>query len=347
MLPVLYQGSVKNVRGEKNSSHYIFEYSDRYSIFDWGEMPDLIEGKGEALAVMADLFFRLLKQQGIESHSLGLVDSQGNALPPATASCYLKVEAIDVLRPLFTSKGYDYSVYQKKQNNVLVPLEVIFRMGVPKGSSLPKRLKENPSLLKEYALDHLPQEGEMFEKPLIEFSTKLEEKDRYLTFKEAMQIAGMSEEEMAELKKITEHICLKLKDIFSALSLELWDGKFEFSFTLDSHGVRSFKLVDAIGLDELRVLYKEIQISKEYLRQYYRESAWYQDVQKAQEMAILKKEKNWKIYSTLLPQKLPEQMKKQVQFLYQSFTNVLCEKAGYPPVFSVPAFADILKELKP
>ena len=37
--PMMYKGSVKNVRGEKNADVIFFEYSDRYSIFDWGEMP--------------------------------------------------------------------------------------------------------------------------------------------------------------------------------------------------------------------------------------------------------------------------------------------------------------------
>ena len=57
---VLYQGSVKNVRGVKGRDPYVFEFSDRYSIFDWGEMPDLLEGKGEALAFMSWFFFDFL-----------------------------------------------------------------------------------------------------------------------------------------------------------------------------------------------------------------------------------------------------------------------------------------------
>ena len=33
-----------------------FHFSDRYSVFDWGEMPDHIDGKGAALCLMGSLF---------------------------------------------------------------------------------------------------------------------------------------------------------------------------------------------------------------------------------------------------------------------------------------------------
>src|SRR3989338_9572027 len=106
---VIYRGSVKDVCGDPNQGDngvYYFNYSDRYSVFDWGEMPDQLDHKGEALAIMADAFFRflqnpenwqrwdiaeeikaetrlelkkskifsLLKERGVTHHSLGLVD---------------------------------------------------------------------------------------------------------------------------------------------------------------------------------------------------------------------------------------------------------------------------------
>ena len=54
---MIYEGSVKNVRGEKGKAPYIFEFSDRYSIFDWGQMPDLLTDKGASLAFMGWFFF--------------------------------------------------------------------------------------------------------------------------------------------------------------------------------------------------------------------------------------------------------------------------------------------------
>lgn len=56
-LPLLHSGSVKDIRGVKGRSPYIFEFSDRYSVFDWGAMPDTLDEKGKGLAAMARLFF--------------------------------------------------------------------------------------------------------------------------------------------------------------------------------------------------------------------------------------------------------------------------------------------------
>lgn len=71
--PLLYQGSVKNVRGLAADASLVFEYSDRYSVFDWGEMPDQITGKGAALNLMGYAFFRYLENKiGLKHHMLDL-----------------------------------------------------------------------------------------------------------------------------------------------------------------------------------------------------------------------------------------------------------------------------------
>ena len=62
-------GSVKDLKvikpAEQNSlgvAH--FHFSDRYSVFDWGEMPDLITKKGQALCVIGAYFFEKLEEMG-------------------------------------------------------------------------------------------------------------------------------------------------------------------------------------------------------------------------------------------------------------------------------------------
>jgi len=52
MFPVLHIGSVKNILGVEGASPYLFHFSDRFSVFDWGSMPDELDEKGTALAVM-------------------------------------------------------------------------------------------------------------------------------------------------------------------------------------------------------------------------------------------------------------------------------------------------------
>nr|HNH74861.1 phosphoribosylaminoimidazolesuccinocarboxamide synthase [Candidatus Obscuribacter sp.] len=57
MTPTLvYQGSVKDVY-ELGSEELLFHFSDDFSVFDWGKMPDRISGKGRALTLFAAGFF--------------------------------------------------------------------------------------------------------------------------------------------------------------------------------------------------------------------------------------------------------------------------------------------------
>ena len=62
-MELVYTGSVKDLY--KDGNKLVFKYSNRYSIFDWGEMPDEIPHKGEALASMAASFFEHLAKKGI------------------------------------------------------------------------------------------------------------------------------------------------------------------------------------------------------------------------------------------------------------------------------------------
>ncbi|MEK7690351.1 MAG: phosphoribosylaminoimidazolesuccinocarboxamide synthase, partial [Bdellovibrionota bacterium] len=62
MTKVLYRGSVKNLHGVFQGGALVFEYSDAFSVFDWGRLPDPIIGKGAALAVMAASFFSKIQK---------------------------------------------------------------------------------------------------------------------------------------------------------------------------------------------------------------------------------------------------------------------------------------------
>jgi len=73
-------GSVKDLkilktpsRNETGVGRFIF--SDRYSVFDWGEMPDHIPNKGKSLCISAAYFFEKLENIGVKTHYLGLVEN--------------------------------------------------------------------------------------------------------------------------------------------------------------------------------------------------------------------------------------------------------------------------------
>ncbi|MGB0454156.1 MAG: phosphoribosylaminoimidazolesuccinocarboxamide synthase [Bacteriovoracaceae bacterium] len=343
---LIYRGSVKDIY--QYNEHLLFDFSDRYSIFDWGEMPDLIDGKGAALKSMGECFFYYLesekswkklenftelieflknnpeakplysslRERGLKTHWVG--DSK--LFKDHSSS--LEVKKVNVLSPKRNDSGYDYSEYKNDQLvDCLVPLEVLFRFGVPKGSSFLRRAKDLEYCHELGLSGQKIEEGTRFQSPIIEFSTKLEPLDRVLQYEEAKDISGLNDSEFAELCTLTKLIAFNLKHLFSKMEIELWDGKFEFSFIKKADGTRGFQLVDSIGPDELRLMFQNIPLSKEVLRQAYKKSNWYSCFNEQKEKLASKNIKDWqKEFHNLGlegPHKLDSEFIKLISEMYQ------------------------------
>ena len=366
--PVLYRGSVKNVRGEVHAETLVFEYSDRYSVFDWGEMPDQLTDKGKALSIMGKSFFRYLENpknwtelfndpkiqetfnqdylkklstsdlykkycaNGLNHHAVLSDESYPWNSP------FLKVKNISIIQPTINSddQSYDYYQYQDKPVNCLVPLEVIFRMGLARGNSLSKRLGASEADWKKFGFDKIPSEGSMLSTPVIDFSTKLERGDRYLEYTEAKKIAGLSENEWDELHQMTHLIALNLFSFHQKLNLELWDGKIEVAFIQNADGSRSFMLVDSVGIDELRLLYKGKSFSKEFLRETYKGSPWYENLENAKKESLLSgadfKDVCIRHYKSS-PEPLEPKVLERAIAVYKSYCNEVAMAIGKPIPF--------------
>lgn len=359
--PLLYRGSVKNVRGEVSDNFLLFEFSDRYSIFDWGEMPDLLDGKGRALSIMGKAFFLYLENpknwQGLFENEIiknkfdpdylsKLENSDlykhfcSTGLPHHASleneypwdSPYLKVKNVNVLRPIQNpDHSYNYEPYKTKLVNTLVPLEIIFRIGLAKGNSLTKRLGQDLTKWKEFGFSHIPNDSELLKIPMIDFSTKLERGDRYLDYVEAKRIAGLNDHEWSELHQMTQLVALNLFFIHHKMGLELWDGKIEVAFIEGVDGQRSFMLVDSVGIDELRLLYKGKSFSKEFLRETYKESIWYKNLEaskkESQKTGIDFKEICRSKYNST-PSNLEMNIKLRAQAVYKSYCNSISKLVG-------------------
>jgi phosphoribosylaminoimidazole-succinocarboxamide synthase len=186
-----------------------FVFSDRYSVFDWGEMPDHIEAKGFALCLMGAYCFEQLEKIGIKTHYKGLVNEKGKTVKVSelkTPSNVMEVALVNVYRPKITIVNgrivHDYSIYASVLKNCLIPLEIIYRNGLPEGASIFKRLAQGKVTLQELGLDHKPKPGETLAKPIFDVSTKLEETDRYVTWTDAQKIAGVTDTELADIKSV-------------------------------------------------------------------------------------------------------------------------------------------------
>lgn len=91
MSNLLYRGSVKDIHGpvklKDGQDGLVFQYSDAYSVFDWGRMPDALERKGQALALLACHFFEKLEKpetwrefsKSQDAHALRKANRSGSA----------------------------------------------------------------------------------------------------------------------------------------------------------------------------------------------------------------------------------------------------------------------------
>ena len=319
-----------------------FHFSDRYSVFDWGEMPDLIEGKGSALCTMGAYCFERLEEMGIKTHYRGLIQdgklvTTGELEKPVDV---MEIDLVNVFRPTpYREAGklsYDYSMFTQNLTNFLIPLEIIYRNGLPEGSSVFKRLEQGLRP-EDLGLDHYPKPGEKLEKPIFDVSTKFEEKDRYITWSEAQRISGLTDEEVTEIKDKL----LRTNDLISKIAeranLENEDGKIELAF----NGDRKLIVADVIGtLDECRFTYEGLHVSKEIARQHYKKTKWYKDVESAKKEADAKGFKDWKGLCKSQPPKLDPKLKKIICDMYKAAANECTEL----DLFDVPTLADVVRE---
>jgi phosphoribosylaminoimidazole-succinocarboxamide synthase len=259
-MKLLHRGSVKDIY-QSSPGELIFRFSNRYSIFDWGEMPDQIPGKGAELAKMGAVLLNYLQKEGIPTHYIGQGETHED----------LVVREVKVPRD-------GVEIYQQRPSSTLIPLEVIYRFGAPQGSSLIRKLKTEADW-KLAGFDRAYREGEEFSSMAMDFTTKLEKLDRPLTKDEAKQLAGMNDSEWKSLIAVTQTIAKKLKIVFEVAGLKLWDGKLEFAFDEN----RNIMLVDSIGLDEIRLTFEGQTLSKELLRQCYLHTNWYRALTIAKE----------------------------------------------------------------
>ncbi len=314
-----------------------FIFSDRYSVFDWGEMPDHIEDKGKAICIATAYFFEKLEEKGIKTHYLGLLENgkvkKLNELE--NPSDTMEIKLLRVLKPEVKGENYDYSLYEKEKVNFLIPLEVIYRNSLPPGSSVFKRLKSGKLSPIDLGLKEMPKPGQVLNNPFLDVSTKLEEIDRYISWDEAKKICNLSDKEIEELKEKTLFINDLITQETKRIGLFNEDGKIEFGFDEK----RDIIIVDALGtLDECRLSFKGIPVSKEIARIFYRETEWFKEVQQAKNKDKIR----WKEYVSKKPPPLPEKLRETISMIYKAYTNELTKREW----FNATPLKETLEKLK-
>ena len=219
-----------------------FVFSDS-KMDDWGEMPDHIPYKGEALCLMTAWNFEKLREQGYHSHYQGVQNTPGEpatinqiVIPPKK----IMVSLSRVVKPEFNDGIFDYSYFVNGRgtiNNFVVPLEVIYRNGAPNGSSLFRtldnleklgRISDMNRLLSHYGLRTKPNPGDLFPKTGFDFTTKFEPTDIKISDEEAYRISGLTREQFSQLESLRQAAVALVSERAREVGFVDYDGKHEY-----------------------------------------------------------------------------------------------------------------------
>ncbi len=330
----------------------IFQFSNRYSVFDWGEMPNHIPHKGSAICTIGAHFFELLQQycvsnrnvsgHQIDSHYRGIIAPEGGITSIhqiKTPPQQMLVNLVRVIKLSFQEGHYDYGGYNTENVNYLIPLEIIYRNTIPAGSSVFGRIDRGELTLEELGLNHYPKPGESLPHPFFDWSTKLEQTDRYLSKQEAIRIIHLNSSQWTNMLEILSTVNTLISQEITKLGLQNDDGKIECAIDYKGDVI----LVDVIGApDECRFSRGTTPISKEIARDYYRTTPWYQDVIAAKQKAKEMGRKDWKSLCSSAPDPLPKELLEIISQMYMSTANGLIERQ----LFNSPPLTEVIEKYK-
>lgn len=261
---LLRTGKVKQIY-DVGPSELEFVFTDNISVFD-KVIPSQIPRKGEVLNRISEFWFaKVEKELGLRTHFI--------ARP---APDRMRVRRVNVIDPSKTYIG-------PGQRNYLIPLECICRLYA--AGSLVDRIKKGQIELNRLGLAKPPEPGSKLPRPFVEFTTKLEKTDRPLTDLEAQKLAVMTDEECYTLEDSVLRVNQLINREVEPRGLIHVDGKTEWAFDEN----RQLMLVDTFGTpDEDRFWDaaelkkgKQVELSKEFVRQHYRTSGYYEKLSEA------------------------------------------------------------------
>jgi len=317
-----------------------FAFTDDYSVFDWGKMPDPIPGKGASLCTMGAYNFELLEDAGVPTHYRGVGPDAEPLSAVADPPRELAIELATVPDLQFADGAYDYDTFHEEAREAagyVVPLEIVFRNAVPAGSSLRSRTAPRDVGLDR---DEWPSGPVDLPEPVVEFSTKYEEQDRYLDADEADAVAGAAP--LAELESVAREVNDVITERATEAGFVHEDGKIECVYA-DGE----VRVADVVGtFDENRFAYDGQEVSKEVVRQHYKRIApeWVEAVSEAKARADEEGVADWRPLCAAEPPALDPSVIERVADLYAAGANAYTG-TGWFDAPSVAESVDAVRDL--
>ncbi len=260
----LRRGKVKEVY-EISPTELEFRFTNDISVFD-KHIPSEVPFKGETLTRTAAHWFAVCQRLGIPHHFLGL-----------SGPTSMRVKRVQVV-PEPKTLG-------PRPRNYLVPLELIVRYYL--AGSMWDRVKAGKVGAKDLGFPA----GKTLEfamalpEPHFEVTTKLEPIDRLLTMPEALELSRLDAKQLDHAKEMILKVDEAMQGEIGPRGLLHVDGKKEFAIDADG----ALMVVDTFGTaDEDRFWDKDaydrgrqVDFSKEFVRQHYRQSGYYDQLQAA------------------------------------------------------------------
>ncbi|MCB9475872.1 MAG: hypothetical protein H6684_15100 [Deltaproteobacteria bacterium] len=329
--PVIHVGSTKNLRQvkkvtAKNPGVFWFEFTDDYSVFDYGKMPDTIPNKGAAAAMMtAHLFEKIsapatwkafvkndvlakvkdkalraeladspvlknLTKSGFPTHYQGIVNEDGQAVPVAklkSPSRIVQVAAVRIVKPKIVNIAG-----RKLYDYSPIPASESNFL-VPAECIFRFGVPTGSSLLRR--LERNPAYGdEIGLTKAIKAGSMLPKPIVEFTSKLEPSDRFWTYEFALNASRLGAESFLKLQHGVLLMALCLREEFDRMGIKLWDgkfefvHIGGALSLGDAITPDELRLTYKKLQVSKEPLRQYHlkHQPDFVAAVKKAAEMSV-------------------------------------------------------------
>ncbi len=315
-------------------------FSNKYSIFNWGDMPDQIPNKGAATAILSAFFFERLRQKGLRTHYLGLFENKmvRNLKQLGAPTNAIEIGLFRSLPLKVTDVVHDYSSYQDVKSIYRFPFKIIYRNHLSKRSNILKRLVKEEVILEGSGFDGALKLENKLETPFLEIATTLESDQRYIDWKEASKIAGLQKEELSRLRAFALFVNDVIVKAFFRIGVVVEDGKLEIGFDQD----RRLTLLNAAGtLEENRLTLEEFPIGLELAEIFYSKTQWGKEV-----VAQMKRNPhNWRQKCRLKPLSLPIDLVNLISNLYCACANEITKQKWFTNTPPLGYLSDQIKDI--